>query len=112
MMLKLKLAGINFSINEGVNGKGGMFWTRDLGFDVYVANTVYNSGTQATPVSTVLAGSYQAIGYSDIMLKTRTIELATSRKTQLDGGAAYGYKLVLPKQLAKLTATFGAESTI
>ena len=112
MMLKLKLAGISFSINEGVNGKGGMFWTKDLGFDTYIANTVYNAGTQAVPISTILAGSYQAIGYSDVMLKTRTIPLSSTRGTQVDGGAAFGYKLVLPKQLAKLTATFGAESTI
>jgi hypothetical protein len=112
MMLKLKTAGVAFSINEGVNGKGGMYWTKDLGFDTYITNTVYNAGTQATPVSTVLAGSYQAIGYSDVMLGTRTIPLSASRKTQVDGGAAYGYKLVLPKQLAKGTFTFGAETTI
>lgn len=112
MKLKLELAGIKFQINNGVNGKGGMFWTNELGYDVYVTNTVYNAGNQATPISTVMAGSYQAIGYTDIMLKTRTIPLSGSRKTQVDGGAAYGYKLVLPKQLAKGTFTFGAETTI
>jgi hypothetical protein len=112
MMLKLKIAGITFKINEGLNGKGGMFWTKDLGFDTYITNTVYNAGTQATPISTCLAGSYQAIGYTDIMLKTRTIPLSGSRKTQLDGGTAYGYKLVLPKQLTKGVFTFGAESQI
>jgi hypothetical protein len=46
------------------------------------------------------------------MLKTRTIPLSGSRKTQLDGGTAYGYKLVLPKQLTKGVFTFGAESQI
>lgn len=112
MMLKLKLAGVNFSINQGVNGKGGMYWTKDLGFDTYISNTVYNTGTQATPVSTVLAGSYQSIGYSDKMLTTRDIELSTSRATQLDGGIIYGYKVIKPKELAKGIFTFGAESTI
>jgi hypothetical protein len=112
MMIKLKIAGISFSINEGVNGKGGMFWTKDLGFEAYVTNTVYNSGTQAAPVSTVLAGSFQAIGYADQMLKTRAIELSGSRATQLDGGLIYGYRVIKPKELAKLTATFGAESAI
>lgn len=112
LMIKLKMAGIAFAINEGVNGKGGMFWTKDLGFDVYVTNTVYNSGTQAAPVSTVLAGSYQAIGYADMMLKTRSIELSGTRGTQLDGGVILGYKLIKPKELAKLTATFGAETAI
>jgi hypothetical protein len=112
MMIKLKIAGISFSINEGVNGKGGMFWTKDLGFDTYITNTVYNAGTQAVPVSTVLAGSYQAIGFAEKMLKTRAIELSTGRDTQLDGGIIYGYRVIKPKELAKLTATFGAESAI
>jgi hypothetical protein len=112
LMLKLKLAGVAFSINEGVNGKGGMFWTKDLGFSVYVTNTVYNAGTQATPVSTVLAGSYQAIGYADKMLKTRTIELSSTRGTQIDGGLIWGYKVIKPRELAKATFTYGAETGI
>jgi hypothetical protein len=112
MMLKLKIAGVSFSINEGVNGKGGMFWTKDLGFDTYITNTVYNAGTQAAPVSTILAGSYQAIGFAEKMLKTRAIELSSARDTQLDGGIIYGYRVIKPKELAKLTATFGAESAI
>jgi hypothetical protein len=112
MMLKLKIAGVSFSINEGVNGKGGMFWTKDLGFDIYITNTVYNAGTQAAPVSTVLGGSYQAIGFAEKMLKTRAIELSSARDTQLDGGIIYGYRVIKPKELAKLTATFGAESAI
>lgn len=112
MMLKLKIAGISFSINQGVSGQGGMFWTKDLGFDVYVTNTVYNSNTQAAPVSTVLGGSYQSVGFQKKMLKTRDIELSGSRATQIDGGAIYGYKVIKPKELAKLTATFGAETTI
>jgi hypothetical protein len=112
LMIKLKIAGINFSINEGVNGKGGMFWTKDLGFETYVTNTVYNSNTQAAPVSTILAGSFQAIGYADKMLKTRNIELSASRATQIDGGIIYGYKLIKPKELGKAVFTFGAESAI
>lgn len=112
LRLKLQIAGVSFSINEGVNGKGGMFWTKDLGFDVYVSNTIYNSGSQATPVSTVLAGSYQACGYKDKMLNTRTNESLTSRKIQIDGGVAYGFKTVKPKELAKGVFTFGAETTI
>lgn len=112
LMVKLKLAGISFSINEGTNGKGGMFWTKDLGFEAYVTNTVYNSGTQATPVSTILAGSFQSIGFAEKMLKTRSIELSGSRATQLDGGLIYGYRVIKPKELAKGTFTFGAESAI
>ena len=112
MMIKLKLAGIAFEINEGLNGKGGMFWTKDLGFDTYVTNTVYNSGTQASPVSVVLGGSYQAIGFADKQLATRSIELSASRATQLDGGVIYGYKLIKPRELSKSTCTWVAETAI
>lgn len=112
LRLKLKLAGVSFSINEGVNGKGGMYWTQDLGFDVYVTNTVYNSGTQAVPVSTVLAGSYQSIGFADHMLNVRNIEMEGSRAIQVDGGSIYGYRVIKPKELAKGVFTFGAETTI
>lgn len=108
MMIKLKLAGIKFSINEGTNGKGGMFWTKDLGFDTYVTNTVYNSAT--TPVSVCFAGSYQAIGYADLQLATRTLPLTGSRATQVDGGLVYGYKVIKPRELIKATFTYGAES--
>lgn len=112
MQIKLKLAGISFSINEGINGKGGMQWSKDLGFDVYITNTVYNSGTAATPVSTVLGGTYQAIGYADHVLKTRSMDLESSRAVGVDGGVVYGYKLIKPKELAKGTFTFGSETTI
>jgi len=112
MMIKLKLAGIAFAINNGVNGKGGMFWSKDLGFETYITNTVYNSGTQATPVSTILAGSFQSIGFAEKLLKTRNIELSASRETQLDGGDIYGYKVIKPKELAKGTFTFGVETTL
>lgn len=112
LMLKLKIAGVSFSINEGTNGKGGIFWTKDLGFETFVTNTVYNSGTQAAPVSTILAGSFQAIGFADKLLTTRNIELSGSRATQLDGGSIYGYRVIKPKELAKGVFTFGAESAI
>jgi len=108
MMIKLKLAGIKFSINEGTNGKGGMFWSKDLGFDTYVTNTVYNSAT--TPVSVCFAGSYQAIGYADLQLATRTLPLTGSRATQVDGGLVYGYKVIKPRELIKATFTYGAET--
>jgi hypothetical protein len=111
--LYLKEAGISFEINNGIHGTGGLAWTDELGFArVYVTNTVYNAGTQATPISTVLAGSYQAIGYADMLVPTRDIELAGSRATQLDGGLVYGKKLILPKQLAKGTFTKGAVTTL
>ena len=112
MRIKLQLAGIQFEINNGINGKGGMQWSKDLGFTTYVTNTVYNSGTAAAPVSTILGGSYQAIGYDERLLKTRNIELSGTRGTQIDGGAVFGYKVIKPKELGKGVFTFAAETTI
>ena len=112
VMLKLKIMGVSFSINEGINGKGGMQWTKDLGFDTYVTNTVYNSGTQAVPVSLCFAGSYQAIGFADKQLVTRNLPLTGSRSTQVDGGLIYGYKVIKPKELVKATLTYGPETSI
>jgi hypothetical protein len=110
LRLKLQLAGIKFSVNEGLNGKGSMAWTNELGFDVYVTNTIYNSA--ATPVTQVLAGSYQAIGYADIQVPTRKLELEGSRAVGIDGGLIYGYKVIKPKELALGAFTYGVETTI
>ena len=63
--MKLQLAGIKFSINEGINGTGGIGYAKELGFDIFVSNNVYNSATAAAPASSVLAGSYNAIGFAD-----------------------------------------------
>jgi hypothetical protein len=110
LMVKLKLAGVAFQINTGISGTGGMAWTKDLGFDVFVTNTVYNSAS--TPVSQVLAGSYQSIGYADKLLKTRTMELEGSRAVGVDGGLVYGYKVIKPKELALGAFTYIAETAI
>lgn len=112
MRIVMEMAGISFEINNGLNGTGGMAWTKKLGYDVYISNTIYNSGTADTPVSTILAGTYQAIGYADHMLKTRSNELHNTRAVGIDGGIIYGYKLIKPKELAKGIFTQGAETTI
>ena len=110
VMLKLKLAGVAFSINEGINGKGGMQWTKDLGFDVYVTNNVYNSAV--TPVSVCLAGSYQAIGFAEKLMKSRAMELEDSFDVGLSGLLVYGYKVIKPKELCTITLTYTAETAI
>ena len=110
LKLKLQMANIKFSIREGINGSGSMMWTNELGFDVYVTNTLYDSAS--TPVTQVLAGSYQALGYADIQVPTRKIELESSRAVGIDGGLIYGYKVIKPKELALGVFTYGAETTI
>lgn len=112
LQLKLKLAGIKFSINEGVNGKGGMAWTNELGFDVYVTNQVVNTGTVATPVSQVMAGSKNAIAFADQITDTEDMRLEGTFDTAVRGLHVFGAKVVKPLELVTGALTFGAESAI
>lgn len=99
IMIKLKLAGVAFSINEGINGKGGMQWTKDLGFTVYVTNTINVDGSG---YHNCIAGSYQSIGFAEKLMKSRAMELEDSFATGLSGLLVYGYKVLKPKELVKL----------
>lgn len=110
--LKLQLAGIKFEINEGINGKGGMLWAKELGFDIFVTNQVYNSGSVAAPVSYVMAGSYNAIGYAETLLKSEAIRSETAFATHVRGLHVFGYRVLKPKELAYCALTYAAESSI
>lgn len=112
VMIKLKLAGIVFSINEGIHGKGGMQWTKDLGFDVFVTNNLTNLGTAATPQSICLGGSYQAIGFADKLEKSETLRAQTAFTDQVRGLHVFGAKVIKPLELVKLDLTFTAETSI
>jgi hypothetical protein len=111
--LKLKMAGIKFSINEGINGTGGMSWAKsELGFDIYVTNQVYNSGTAALPVSYVMAGSYNAIGYAETLMKSEALRAEKAFKYLMRGLHVYGAKVIKPKELAYVALTYTAEAAI
>lgn len=110
--LKLELAGIKFSINEGINGSGGMAWTKELGFDIFVSNNVYNSGTAAAPVSTIMAGSYNAIGFADQVSKVEAFRHQDYFSDACRGLYTYGAKVLKPKELAKAVLTYTAETAI
>lgn len=111
--LKLQLAGIVFEINEGINGKGGMSWAKnELGFDIYVTNQVYNSGTAAAPVSYVMAGSYNAIGYAETLMKSEALRAETRFTNHVRGLHVYGVKCIKPKELAYVALTYAAEAAI
>lgn len=105
---KLKLAGIAFSINEGINGKGAMAYAKDLGFDIYVTNTVYKSGG----VHYCLAGSYNSIGYKGKNLGVRNIEAENSRSMLIDDVLVYGYKVIKPLELVRADLTPISETAI
>lgn len=110
--LKLQLAGIKFQINNGINGTGGMAWTKELGFDIYVTNQVVNLGTVDTPQSQCLAGSYNAIVYADQIVETEAMRLENSFDTAVRGLHVYGAKVVRPDHLVRLDLTYAAETSI
>lgn len=113
VQLKLKLAGIKFSVNEGINGKGGMMWAKqELGFDIFVTNQVYNSGTFAAPVSYCMAGSYNAIVFAEALQKSEALRAETAFSTHVRGLQVFGAKVVKPKELAYAALTYTAETAI
>ena len=112
VQLKLKLAGIKFSINMGINGTGGMAWTNELGFDMYVTNQVVNTNTVAAPVSKVMAGSYSAIAFAQQIIETESMRLEGSFDTGVRGLHVFGRKVVRPDLLCTATLTYTAETAI
>jgi len=109
---KLKLAGIKFSINEGLKGKGGMMWTNELGFDIYVTNQVINTGTTAVPISHIMAGSGMALAFADQINETETLRAIDTFDDLVRGLHNYGHKVIKPLELVHGAATYGAETTI
>ena len=109
---KLILAGVKFSINEGINGQGGMAWANYLGIDIFVSNNLYNSGTAAAPVTTVIGGSYNAIVYEDVLMESRAMQLESSFDVGVSGLLVYGAKVVKPAELVKRIMTYAAETAI
>lgn len=107
---KLILAGVKFSINEGINGKGGMEWCKYLDLDVYVSNVLYNSGTAAAPVSTVVAGSYNSVVFAEALMKSRAMELEDAFAVGVSGLIVFGAKVIKPKELVKRVMTYAAET--
>lgn len=113
VQLKLKLAGIKFMINEGINGKGGMQWAKgELGFDIYVTNQVYNAGTAAAPQSYCMFGSYNAIGFAEALQKSEALRAETVFATHVRGLHIFGSKVIKPKELGYMNLTYAAETAI
>lgn len=112
LKLKLTLAGVKFQIKNGVNGTGAMAWTDELGFDMYVTNQVVNTGTVATPISNIMAGSKNAIAFAHQITETEEIRLINTFDTAIRGLNTYGFKVVKPLELVTGALTFGSETTI
>ncbi|MBO7401095.1 MAG: hypothetical protein J6U75_07810 [Clostridia bacterium] len=104
---KLILAGIKFSVNEGVNGTGAIGYTDELGCDLYVSNQLSNYGTTYY----ALAGSYSAIGYAEQILDTQVIDrMEDSFDTAVRGRIVFGAKVIKPGELVCAPVIDGGNS--
>lgn len=112
VQLKLKLAGIKFTINNGINGTGGMAWTNELGFEMYVSNQVVNTGTTAVPISHCLAGSKNAMAFAEQIVETEALRLENSFDDAVRGLHVYGHKIVKPNELCHLNLKYKVETVI
>ena len=112
MQLKLELAGVKFSINEGIKGKGGMMWCDTLGFDIYVTNQVINTGTEDTPISQIMAGSGMALAMADQILETETLRAINTFDDLVRGLHVFGVKVIKDQELVTGAATLGSETSI
>jgi hypothetical protein len=110
---KLILAGVKFSILEGVKGaKDGMSWANVYDTDFYVSNNLTTTGAEGSYNTQCMAGSYNAIVYAEQILKSRVIEeVATAFAAQCDGLHVFGAKVIKPKELIRINATQAAAST-
>ena len=110
---KLELAGVKFSILEGVAGsKSGVSWANKWDTDFYVSNNLTTTGAEGTYITQCLAGSYNAIVYADQIIKSRYIpDVATSFAGQCDGLHVFGAKVIKPKELVRINATQATAST-
>ena len=93
---KLLLAGVKFSVNQGINGTGSTGFTDELGCDIYVSNQLaINSGN-----TMMLAGSYSSIAYAEQVLETQVIDrLEDSFDTAVRGRIVFGAKVIRPEEL-------------
>ena len=110
--VRMELAGIRFQVNNGLNGKGSMAWTDQLGFNIYVSNQVVNTGTVAVPISQIMAGSGMAIAFADQINETETLRAIDTFDDLVRGLHNYGARVIKPLELVTGSITMGAETVI
>jgi hypothetical protein len=110
---KLVLAGVKFSIREGIGGaKDGLSWANEWDTDIYVSNNLTTTGSEGSYNTQCMAGSYNAIVYAEQILKSRVIQdVPTAFAAQCDGLHVFGAKVIKPKELIRINATQAAASS-
>jgi len=111
LKMKLRYAGIKFSVKEGAKIQDGVEWTNELGFDMYVSNNVSKS-SDATPVYRILGGSKNAIAFAQQITETESMRLETSFDTGVRGLLVYGGKVIKPNELVCSYMTEGSDTSL
>ena len=106
---KMVISDITFKTdNIQVMSEG--FVGRALGFDVYMSNNVANTTTTSTPVSRIMAGTRRAIAFAEQIASIEAYRPEASFSDAVKGLHVYGTKVVDPKSLVALTATYADET--
>jgi hypothetical protein len=110
---KLRVAGVKFQVNDGMNGeKGGLSWVKYNDTDIYVSNNLTTTGAEGSYNTKCLAGSYNSIVYAEQILKSRFIaELEGSFAGGASGLHVFGAKVLKPAELVQINATQAAASS-
>ena len=110
---KLVLAGVKFSILEGVKGSNdGLSWAKEWDTDFYVSNNLTTTGSEGSYNTQCLAGSYNSIVYAEQILKSRVIEnVPGSFAAQCDGLHVFGARVIKSAELVRVNATQAAASS-
>jgi len=103
-------AGIVFQINTGMSGTGGLAWAQYRDFTVYVTNNL--TELASTPETICLAGSGEAIGYANAILKTKAESSKDSFGAYMAGLDVFGAKVIKPDELVKLDLTYTAPTGV
>lgn len=103
---KLLLAGVKFSVNQGINGTGSTGFTDELGCDIYVSNQL---ASDADGNTVMMAGSYSSIAYAEQVLETQVIDrLEDSFDTAVRGRIVFGAKVIRPEELVACPVSNGS----
>jgi len=109
---KLEMAGVVFSINDGLkSGTGGLAWADYLGFKIYVSNNLENAASRSSATE-CLAMSGNAMAFAQQIMDTEAIRRETSFATGVRGLHVFGAKVVKPKEMVRLTLTYAAETSV
>jgi len=83
---------------------------RVMGFDLYVSNNLYTTGTAPVYTTRVLAGHPRAISFAEQIVSVEAFRQEKAFSDAVKGLHVYGYKVLQPNALVSMTAVYKAEA--